>query len=102
MDGSSITAVAPTGSGISSVQTLLTGSCAQGWSTCPPDIGGGCCPTGYACGSVCTATATGGQGSTVGKIAPNEAGKRVDSSQFALVVMGVLLFGFGAEMDMFG
>lgn len=102
VDGSSITAVAPTGSGISSVQTLLTGSCAQGWSTCPPDIGGGCCPTGYACGSVCTATATGGQGSTVGKIAPNEAGKRVDSSQFALVVMGVLLFGFGAEMDMFG
>ena len=101
VDGSSITAVAPTGSGVSSVQTLLTGSCAQGWSTCPPGVGGGCCPTGYGCGSVCTATATGGQNSTVGKIAPNEAGKSVDSSQFALMVIGVILFGITVEMDVF-
>jgi len=101
VDGNGITAVAATGSGVSSVQTLLTGSCAQGWSTCPASIGGGCCPTGYACGTECTATATGGQGNTVGRIAPSEGSKSVDS-QFALVVLVVLLFGVTVEFDVLG
>lgn len=93
--------VAPTESGISSVQTLLTGACAQGWSTCPASIGGGCCPEGYACGSVCSATLTGVQDNTVGRIAPSEGSKNVDS-QFALMVLGVLLFGITVEFDILG
>ena len=103
VDGSGVTAVAPDASGISSVQTLVTGSCAQGWSTCPPDVGGGCCPTGFGCGSACTATGAGGQDSTVGKISPNEGGKMASvDSQFALVVLGVLLFGITVELDVLG
>ncbi|CAI7583933.1 unnamed protein product [Penicillium glandicola] len=32
--------------------------CAQGWFHCADTVGGGCCPTGFACGSSCTATNT--------------------------------------------
>lgn len=90
VDGSSVTIDAPTGSGISSAGTLVTGSCASGWMTCAADVGGGCCPSGYACGTACTATATGGQGSVVGKIAPNEARKGLDL-QTSVRVMGASL-----------
>ena len=69
----SITAVAPTGSGITAPGTVLTGACATGWQSCAQSVGGGCCPSGYACGTSCTATATGGGGSQVGKEAPNGA-----------------------------
>lgn len=31
-------------------------SCAKGWFHCADTVGGGCCPTGFACGSSCTAT----------------------------------------------
>lgn len=101
VDGSSITIDAPTRSGISSVTTLLTGSCASGWSTCAMNVGGGCCPSGYACGTACTATATGGQGSVVGKIAPNEGGKAWDTQKI-WILMGsslisvAVLFGYFA------
>lgn len=84
--GSSITVAAPTGDGISSVASALTGSCASGWSTCATDVGGGCCPSGYACGTACTATATGGQNNVVGKIAPNEAGRDGENSRIWLLV----------------
>ena len=30
--------------------------CALGWFQCGSDGGGGCCPSGYACGESCTAT----------------------------------------------
>ncbi|KAJ5182392.1 hypothetical protein N7492_000008 [Penicillium capsulatum] len=33
------------------------GRCAKGWFPCADTAGGGCCPTEYACGSSCTATA---------------------------------------------
>jgi hypothetical protein len=26
------------------------GACANGWSTCAQNVGGGCCPNGYDCG----------------------------------------------------
>jgi Predicted solute binding protein len=29
--------------------------CAQGWFHCADTVGGGCCPTGFACGASCTA-----------------------------------------------
>ena len=95
----SITAIAPSVSGVSSVQTLITGNCAQGWTTCQADLGGGCCAIGYACGSLaCTVTSTGpngvGASATIGKIAPNEGGKAGQDSLLALVVVGFVLFGF--------
>lgn len=94
VDGSSISVIAPTGTGVSSAQTLLTGSCASGWSTCAQSVGGGCCPTGYACGMQCTATATNGYNATIGKIAPNEAIglSQNKDSLFALVVTAFVLF----------
>lgn len=67
-----VTAIAPTGTYLSGSTTLLTGSCATGWSSCAASFGGGCCPSGYACGTAaCSATASGGQSNLVGKIAPN-------------------------------
>lgn len=57
-DTNDVRIVAPTVSGTGLAdQSLGTGSCAQGWFTCAASNGGGCCPTGYACGSSCTATA---------------------------------------------
>ena len=83
----SITAVAPTGSGITAPGSLLTGNCAKGWSSCAPSLKGGCCPAGYACGTAtCSATASGGGGNQVGKEAPNgsHSGRVVD--MFGLIV----------------
>lgn len=34
-----------------------TGKCAKGWFSCADTAGGGCCPSGFACGTSCTATA---------------------------------------------
>ncbi len=48
----------PVGSETGSVRSALgRGSCAQGWYNCAEEDGGGCCPSGYACGQSCTATA---------------------------------------------
>ncbi|KAJ5946656.1 hypothetical protein N7454_003495 [Penicillium verhagenii] len=35
-----------------------TGKCATGWFSCADTVGGGCCPSGYTCGSSCTAAAS--------------------------------------------
>lgn len=71
-----------------SANPILTGACATGWSTCATSDGGGCCPTGYVCGSSCTATATvsGLQASEVGKLAPSGAVREVgrENMVFAL------------------
>ena len=95
----SVTAVAPTRSGITGVGPL-TGSCGQGLFTCAQSVGGGCCPSGYGCGTVqCTATASGGQGNVVGKVAPESAASciRAELGIWALtaavtVVLSVLFF----------
>ncbi|KAL5341766.1 hypothetical protein BJX70DRAFT_25743 [Aspergillus crustosus] len=44
--------------------------CASGWFRCADTVGGGCCPTGYACGSSCTAVPTASTTGTVAKEAP--------------------------------
>lgn len=53
-------------------------------------MGGGCCPTGFACGSAsCTATATGGSVSATGTVAKESGGgRRVEGGSGGL--MGVL------------
>jgi progranulin len=74
LDDNGVTVIATTSSELSA-NSILTGACATGWSSCAASDGGGCCPTGYVCGSSCTATATvpGLQASQVGKLAPNTA-----------------------------
>ena len=68
VSGNGITIAAPTGNGISTA--ILSGVCATGWQSCAATDGGGCCPAGYACGTSCTATASGGGGSVTAKEAP--------------------------------
>lgn len=51
-DGVTVVVPVSTGGGSRS-----PGRCARGWFSCADTAGGGCCPTGYACGSSCTATA---------------------------------------------
>ncbi|KEF55985.1 uncharacterized protein A1O9_07565 [Exophiala aquamarina CBS 119918] len=74
VNSNGITIVAPTGSGITAPASLLTGSCARGWATCAPSVGGGCCPSGYACETATCAAASGG--SDVGKLAPESGAVR--------------------------
>ena len=40
--------------------------CAGGWFACGSAGGGGCCPSGYSCGTSCTATAVVVQGGLTG------------------------------------
>ncbi|PYH46165.1 putative GPI anchored protein [Aspergillus saccharolyticus JOP 1030-1] len=49
-----------------------TGRCASGWFSCAETVGGGCCPTGYRCGSSCTAVSTATE--TVSKEQPTSGG----------------------------
>lgn len=57
-----------------------SGNCASGWYSCAPSVNGGCCPSGYACGtSDCQAAAietrpgSGIPAENVGKIAPESS-----------------------------
>lgn len=90
VNSNSLTVIAPTGSGISRNSAALTGSCAYGWSSCAATVGGGCCPSGYGCGTSCTATASGGQGNVVGKIAPSSASKSHVWQDSRFVYIGTL------------
>ncbi|KAL4879474.1 hypothetical protein BJY04DRAFT_193507 [Aspergillus karnatakaensis] len=64
--------------------------CATGWFRCADTVGGGCCPTGYACGSSCTAVPAASTTGTVAKEAPTiESGiEKVRSG------LGVMYAGF--------
>lgn len=69
--------------------------CAGGWFGCDADMGGGCCPTGFACGSQsCTATATGGGGSETGTTVAKSAASSSQSvfgMRFLLCIVVVLV-----------
>ncbi len=95
IDNNSVKVIATTSNGLTA-NRILTGACATGWSSCAATNGGGCCPTGYACGSSCTATATvsGLQASEVGKLAPNKAVR--EGSR------GVMLLGAGTAVMVLG
>ena len=58
------------GSGTAAAAQGTQGSCANGWFSCGADTGGGCCPSGYVCGSSCSATQSGVQAQP--KQAPSE------------------------------
>jgi hypothetical protein len=90
VNSNSLTIIAPSGSGISRNTAAVTGTCASGWFSCVATIGGGCCPSGYGCGTSCTATAAGGQGNVVGKIAPSSATKRYVWQEIWFACIGIL------------
>ena len=58
-----ITIIAPSGATAATRSATTTasliggdrGNCAKGWYTCGSNDGGGCCPSGFACGTSCTA-----------------------------------------------
>jgi len=58
-----ITIEEPTGT-----STIAVTACASSWFSCADTAGGGCCPSGFACGSSCTAT--GSSAATVAKSQP--------------------------------
>ncbi|KAL4868301.1 hypothetical protein BDV12DRAFT_103613 [Aspergillus spectabilis] len=61
--------------------------CASGWFRCADTVGGGCCPTGYACGSSCTAVPAASTTGTVAKEAPTiESGGEKARSNWELLV----------------
>lgn len=65
--------------------------CAQGWFSCADTVGGGCCPTGFACGSSCAAT--GGQATTLAKTPPESSvGSRISWEDMRMVVMSVVFW----------
>lgn len=95
VNSAGITVVAPTGSGITANSLGISGTCATGWFSCASTDGGGCCPSGYGCGTSCTATASGGQGSTVGKVAPSSADHvHVNHAFYSAFVMTILVTAF--------
>nr|POE85591.1 hypothetical protein CFP56_43908 [Quercus suber] len=69
------------------------GSCANGWDLCDANAGGGCCPSGYVCGSSCTATAD-GQSNTA-KEAPS--GASMIHAAWSFMILG-LVTGIGMVM----
>lgn len=77
--------VIPSGTGDAA---LGEGGCAQGWFSCESGQGGGCCPSGYACGTSCTATAVVVQNGQTGtaEVAKNNLAGVVESTWW--VVMG--------------
>ena len=87
----SLTIVAPTGSSISLNPAGTSGTFASGWYSCAATNGGGWCPSGYACGAMCTATASGGQGNVVGKGEPSRAVKMCVTKDLWFVWMGIFV-----------
>ncbi|KAF2159773.1 hypothetical protein M409DRAFT_70820 [Zasmidium cellare ATCC 36951] len=76
-------------SGLTIAVTATTDSCANGWSSCAASDGGGCCPTGFACGSVCV-TSSGDQTQTLAKESPSST----TTSRAAVIGTGRWLWTF--------
>lgn len=81
--------------GTGGAATGAQGSCPTSWYSCGADVGGGCCPTGYVCGSTCSASAiTDGPGS-VNKVAPASQAVRLDGwaerMTILMVAVGVVM-----------
>ncbi|KAF4153220.1 hypothetical protein CNMCM8927_001652 [Aspergillus lentulus] len=69
-----------------------TGRCASGWFSCADTVGGGCCPTGYACGSSCTAVASVSASGTLAKSQPeNEASRHSIRAIWAIGALGLMM-----------
>ncbi|TGO44288.1 hypothetical protein BCON_0554g00060 [Botryotinia convoluta] len=91
---SGITVAVPVGS--AATITSATGACATGWTSCAASLGGDCCPSGWACGTVscesvsvqATATTT----EVLQKEVPGMGGRvRVKGSGGGVLGLGVLV-----------
>ncbi|KAL4905808.1 hypothetical protein BDW74DRAFT_12949 [Aspergillus multicolor] len=91
-EGKTIVIVEPTTSAANSSEGSGTGTCATGWFRCADTVGGGCCPTGYACGASCTAVPTASTTGTVAKEAPTaeSIGGAIQSNWVALTCAMVM------------
>lgn len=59
-DGVATVIVDATATGASVASFTASGSCPTGWDLCASSFGGGCCPSGFACGTAsCSATGSG-------------------------------------------
>ncbi|KAL1874970.1 hypothetical protein Plec18167_005638 [Paecilomyces lecythidis] len=73
--------------------------CASGWFSCADTAGGGCCPTGFACGTSCMATAGSSATGSVPKAQPEQPAPNggsavfVESRYLKLLLLAVLCFG---------
>ncbi|KAL4999609.1 hypothetical protein BDV10DRAFT_164624 [Aspergillus recurvatus] len=85
-EGRTIVIAEPTTSAASSEESGAR-TCATGWFSCADTVGGGCCPTGYACGASCTAVPTASTTGTVAKEAPtaDSIGGAVRSNRRTLI-----------------
>ena len=96
IETNSVTIVAPATSGVSATIEGETGHCATGWALSPTSAGGGCCPSGYACGSSCTVATAATQtayGSLVSKEQPsNSAGCRVFDGSIVMSIFTITCF----------
>ncbi|KAK2879390.1 hypothetical protein FQN49_000933 [Arthroderma sp. PD_2] len=92
VESDGITVVIPAESVPNSASATPSRRCADGWMSCAPSDGGGCCPNGYDCGQVsCTASATGVGTAAVGKVQPENAANRETPMIYAWVT-GVLFW----------
>lgn len=66
-----------------------TGKCAKGWFSCADTAGGGCCPSGFACGTSCTATAA---KTTVAKEEATSGGVRLRMVKTMLGIAGLCVW----------
>lgn len=68
-------------------------TCAGGWFGCDESMGGGCCPTGFACGSA-SCTASGGSVTATGTVAKEtggSSGRFVDGRMLLIVAVMLAL-----------
>jgi len=76
---------------ITASNVVVGAYCAAGWYSCGSNVGGGCCPSGYACGATCSATVA-VESSSVPKIAPTSRAVRIGGLRsWMLVGVAVLI-----------
>ena len=88
-----VTTALITGVGNAVTTTLRSGACQVGWLSCGSEVGGGCCPPNFGCGTVCTATANGYTGA-VSRIEPASAPRLLESQN----VLRLLLSSVSASV----
>ncbi|KAL1977059.1 hypothetical protein VTN31DRAFT_3341 [Thermomyces dupontii] len=87
VDSNGVTVAVPTGDA-----ATTSNPCATGWFSCAASDGGGCCPSGFACGrESCTASGSGTATSTVAKMEQDAATHmRVYPLSLTLVLITVM------------
>lgn len=88
-DGVTVSVI-PSGTGDAG---LGASGCATGWFICASGQGGGCCPSGYACGTSCTATDVVVQGGKTGtaQVAKNNDAGSIGMGQWMWIGCPALL-----------